>query len=54
MHAGWIVGTPEECRARIRAYAETGLDSIILSFLEDVADPYQVAKDLAPGAVFGA
>ena len=52
VQAGWMVGTPAECRDRIRQYEEAGLDTIILSYLEDVLhDPYQVIEDLAPAAV---
>jgi len=50
VQTGWFVGTADACRARIRAYEDAGLDTIILSFLEDVNDPWQVARELAPPA----
>jgi alkanesulfonate monooxygenase SsuD/methylene tetrahydromethanopterin reductase-like flavin-dependent oxidoreductase (luciferase family) len=48
VQAGWMVGTAEECRDRIRQYEQAGLDTIILSYLEDVCDPYRAIADLAP------
>jgi probable F420-dependent oxidoreductase len=48
VQAGWMVGTAAECQARIQEYEAAGLDTIILSYLEDVCEPYQAISDLAP------
>lgn len=50
VQTGWFVGTRAECRARLDAYAKAGLDTIILSYLEAVSDPWDVVRDLAPPA----
>ena len=45
---GWMVGTPDECQERIGQYEEAGLDTLILSYLEDVCEPYSAIRDLDP------
>ena len=50
VQTGWFVGTPDDCRARLRAYADAGLDTVILSYLEAVCDPWDVIRELAPPA----
>ena len=48
----WYCGSPDECRSRIQAYFDAGVDTIILSHLEEVADAHEVARELAPARVF--
>jgi probable F420-dependent oxidoreductase len=48
VQAGWMIGTAEQCQERIAQYEKAGLDTLILSYLEDVCDPYQAIVDLAP------
>jgi len=48
VQAGWCVGSPEQVRARCREYEEAGLDTLILSYLEDITDNEQVLLDVSP------
>ena len=48
IECGWVIGSPEECRARCLEYEAAGLDTLILSHLEDLCDPWESIRALAP------
>ncbi len=45
-----IHGTPEECRAHIQRYVESGVDTPVLQLMPCSVDPRQTSRDLAPSA----
>jgi probable F420-dependent oxidoreductase len=46
----YIHGSAEECRERIDAYHEAGVDTPILGLVEDVMDPQEATRLLAPAS----
>jgi len=44
----YIHGTPDACRARIQEYFDAGLDTAILGLVEEVLDPREQVRLLAP------
>ena len=49
---GAAVGIGEDQLERAQALVDAGVDTIILSHLEEVADAHEVARELAPARVF--
>ena len=46
----FFAGSAEVCRRRVQDYYDAGADTVVLSFLQQVADPWTVAHAMAPGS----
>lgn len=49
----WYAGSADACRERVKAYAAAGVDTLIVSFLEQVTDPFWALEALSPHRIFG-
>lgn len=43
-----VIGTPRQCRDRIDGFFAGGVDTVILEFPEEIVDPAEAVRELAP------